>query len=91
MTTRVVYGTKEAVASALAKVGHKINTAFIERLNRTLRAHVPGLGRREEGATRSSETVVINNGGGRARVRRSRAATAFGRQNLDNCVFIWVR
>jgi hypothetical protein len=37
VTTQVVFGTKQAVASALAAVGYKINTAFIERLNRTLR------------------------------------------------------
>ncbi|MCP4536279.1 MAG: hypothetical protein GY832_03960, partial [Chloroflexi bacterium] len=58
VTTRVVYGTKEAVASALAKVGHKINTAFIERLNRTLRSHVPGLGRREEGLAKTKEGLL---------------------------------
>ncbi len=58
VTTRVVYGTKEAVASALAKVGHKINTAFIERLNRTLRAHVPGLARREEGLAKTKEGLL---------------------------------
>jgi hypothetical protein len=57
VTTRVVFGTKEAVTSALAKVGHKINTAFIERLNRTLRTHVPGLGRREEGLPKTKEGV----------------------------------
>jgi IS1 family transposase len=45
---RVVYGTKEAVKQVLARVGQKINTAFIERLNRTFRAHIPGLNRREE-------------------------------------------
>ncbi len=45
---RVVYGTKEAVRQVLARVGQKINTAFIERLNRTFRAHIPGLNRREE-------------------------------------------
>ncbi|MCP4543069.1 MAG: hypothetical protein GY832_38635 [Chloroflexi bacterium] len=58
VTTWVVYGTKEAVASALAKVGHKINTAFIERLNRTLRAHVPGLARREEGLAKMKEGLL---------------------------------
>ncbi len=42
VTTQVVFGTKEAIRAALAAVGHKINTAFVERLNRTLRAHVPG-------------------------------------------------
>lgn len=45
---RVVYGAKEAVKPVLARVGQKINTAFIERLNRTFRAHIPGLNRREE-------------------------------------------
>lgn len=50
---RVVYGTKEAVKQVLARVGQKINTAFIERLNRTFRAHIPAvdftaLNRREE-------------------------------------------
>jgi hypothetical protein len=53
MTTRVVFGTKEAVQIALRAVGHRINTAFVERLNRTLRAHVPGLGRRVEGLART--------------------------------------
>jgi transposase-like protein len=58
VTTRVVYGTKEIVVSALAKAGHKINTAFIERLNRTLRSHVPGLGRREEGLAKTKEGLL---------------------------------
>jgi IS1 family transposase len=48
VTTRVVFGTQPAVAAALAAAGHQINTAFVERLNRTLRAHVPGLARRAE-------------------------------------------
>jgi IS1 family transposase len=56
--TRVVFGTTEAVASALAAVEHKINTAFIERLNRTLRAHVPGLGRREEGLAKTKQGLL---------------------------------
>ena len=55
VTTKVVFGTKEAVRAALAAVGHRINTAFVERLNRTLRAHVPGLGRREEGLAKTEE------------------------------------
>jgi IS1 family transposase len=58
VTTRVVYGTKEAISSALTKVGHKINTAFIERLNRTLRSHVPGLGRREEGLAKTKKGLL---------------------------------
>jgi len=55
VTTQVVFGTKEAVKSALAVVGYRINTAFVERLNRSLRAHVPGLGRREEGLAKTEE------------------------------------
>jgi IS1 family transposase len=55
VTTEVVFGSKEAVKAVLDKTGHKINTAFIERVNRTLRAHVPGLGRRVEGLARSVE------------------------------------
>jgi IS1 family transposase/transposase-like protein len=34
---RVVYGTPDGVQGVLSKVGQKINTAFIERVNRTLR------------------------------------------------------
>ena len=55
VTTKVVFGTKEAVRAALTAAGHRINTAFVERLNRTLRAHVPGLGRREEGLAKTKE------------------------------------
>jgi IS1 family transposase len=53
VTRQVVYGARDAVQVALAEAGHKINTAFIERVNRTLRAHVPGLGRREEGLAKT--------------------------------------
>jgi hypothetical protein len=55
VTTQVVFGTKEAVRAALAAVGQRINTAFVERLNRTLRAHVPGLGRRAEGLAKTKD------------------------------------
>jgi hypothetical protein len=55
VTTKVVFGAKEAVRTALTAMGHRINTAFVERLNRTLRAHVPGLGRREEGLAKTKE------------------------------------
>jgi transposase-like protein/IS1 family transposase len=55
VTTKVVFGTKEAVRAVLQAAGHRINTAFVERLNRTLRAHVPGLGRREEGLAKTKE------------------------------------
>ena len=53
VSTQVVFGTAEAVGSKLQALGYKINTAFIERVNRTLRAHVPGLGRREEGLAKT--------------------------------------
>ena len=52
---RVVYGTAEAVQSALEHIGWKINTAFIERLNRTLRHHVPALGRRVESLAKTAQ------------------------------------
>jgi IS1 family transposase len=55
VTTKVVFGTKEAVRAVLRAAGHRINTAFVERLNRTLRAHVPGLGRRVEGLAKTKE------------------------------------
>ena len=47
VTHKVVYGTLESVNSKLqASVGKVINTSFIERLNLTLRQHVPALARK---------------------------------------------
>src|SRR3989441_3157787 len=43
---RVVFGTVEAVQQVLAACGWQINTAFIERLNLSMRQHVAALGRR---------------------------------------------
>jgi IS1 family transposase len=43
---RVVFGTLETVKAVLAPLGCQINTAFIERLNLTLRHHVAAVGRR---------------------------------------------
>jgi IS1 family transposase len=43
---RVVFGTLEAVQRVLAACGWQINTAFIERLNLSMRQHVAALGRR---------------------------------------------
>jgi len=43
---RVVFGTLEAVNAVLAPLGCQINTAFIERLNLTIRQHVAAVGRR---------------------------------------------
>jgi IS1 family transposase len=42
----VVFGTLEAVQQVLAACGWQINTAFIERLNLSLRQHVAAVGRR---------------------------------------------
>ncbi len=44
---RVIYGNLEAITTMLTNsVGQVINTAFIERLNLSLRQHVPALGRK---------------------------------------------
>src|SRR6266850_4101626 len=43
---RVVFGTLEAINAVLAPLGCQINTAFIERLNLTIRQHVAAVGRR---------------------------------------------
>jgi hypothetical protein len=42
----VVFGTLEAVQQVLAACGWQINTAFVERLNLSLRQHVAAIGRR---------------------------------------------
>jgi len=46
VTHRVVFGTLAAVEQVLAPLGWQINTAFVERLNLTLRQHVAAVGRR---------------------------------------------
>jgi IS1 family transposase len=43
---RVVFGTLEAVHQVLAACGWQINTAFIERVNLSIRQHVAAVGRR---------------------------------------------
>jgi IS1 family transposase len=43
---RVVFGTLEAVQHVLAACGWQINTAFIERVNLSMRQHVAAVGRR---------------------------------------------
>jgi len=42
---RVVFGTLEAVKQVLAAYGWQINTAFIERINLSIRQHVAAVGR----------------------------------------------
>ena len=46
ISRRVVFGTLEAVEHVLAAYGWQINTAFIERVNLSLRQHVAAVGRR---------------------------------------------
>ncbi len=43
---RVVFGTLEAIQQVLAACGWQINTAFIERINLSIRQHVAAIGRR---------------------------------------------
>ncbi len=46
VTQRVVFGSAEAIAGVLGQAGQRINTAFVERLNLTLRQHLSMLGRK---------------------------------------------
>jgi hypothetical protein len=46
MRPRVVFGTQAQITQSLAPWGWHINTAFIERLNLSLRHHVAAVGRR---------------------------------------------
>ena len=46
VTRRVVFGCAETITTILSSAGHEIDTAFIERVNLTLRAHIPALGRK---------------------------------------------
>ena len=46
VTHRVMFGTLERVNAVLAACGRQINTAFVERLNLTIRQHVAAVGRR---------------------------------------------
>jgi IS1 family transposase len=43
---RVVFGAPEAIQQVLAACGWQINTAFVERINLTIRQHVAAVGRR---------------------------------------------
>jgi IS1 family transposase len=43
---RVVFGSLEAVLQVLAACGWQINTAFVERINLSIRQHVAAVGRR---------------------------------------------
>ena len=52
---RVVFGTKAAVAQVLAACGWQINTAFVERLNLSLRQRVAAIGRRSATPCKSED------------------------------------
>src|SRR5215831_9584374 len=54
---RVVFGTREAVQQVLAASGWQINTAFVERLNLSLRQHVAAIGRRVSTLCKGEEGV----------------------------------
>jgi IS1 family transposase len=52
---RVVFGTKAAVEQILATCGWQINTAFVERLNLSLRQRVAAIGRRSATPCKSKD------------------------------------
>jgi IS1 family transposase/transposase-like protein len=54
---RVVFGTLAGVNRVLATTGWQINTAFIERVNLTIRQHVAAVGRRVITLCKSAEGV----------------------------------
>jgi hypothetical protein len=55
---RVVFGTLEAVQQVLAACGWQINTAFIERVNLTIRQHVAAVGRRVSTLCKGEEGLL---------------------------------
>jgi IS1 family transposase len=54
---RVVFGSLEAVNHLLAPLGWHINTAFVERINLTIRQHVAAIGRRVTTLCKDEEGV----------------------------------
>jgi IS1 family transposase len=52
---RVVFGTKAAVDQVLTACGWQINTAFVERLNLSLRQRVAAMGRRSATSCKSAD------------------------------------
>jgi IS1 family transposase/transposase-like protein len=55
VTTRVIFGSAQAIRASLKSMGHTINTAFIERVNLTLRSHLPALARKTLSFAKSQE------------------------------------
>jgi IS1 family transposase/transposase-like protein len=58
VSKRVVFGTLTRIKETLLPYGWQINTAFVERLNLTIRQLVPGLGRRVNTLTHSPEHLA---------------------------------
>jgi hypothetical protein len=54
---RVVFGALEAVQQVLATCGWQMNTAFVERLNLTIRPHVAAVGRRVNTLCKGEEGI----------------------------------
>ena len=57
MHQRVVFGSLAAITQILAPLGWRINTAFIERLNLTLRHHGAAIGRRVMTLCKSEQSL----------------------------------
>jgi IS1 family transposase len=55
---RVVFGTIEAVNQVLSPLGCQINTAFVERINLSLRQHVAAIGRRVTTLCKGEESLL---------------------------------
>jgi len=54
---RVVFGTQRAIEQVLATCGWQINTAFVERLNLSLRQRVAAMGRRSATPCKSADSL----------------------------------
>ena len=84
---RVAFGTKAAVAQVLAACGWQINTAFVERLNLTIRQHVAAVGRRVstlcKGERRRGKVYIIGGGGVGGRAPPSSGGPARQRWRRD--------
>jgi hypothetical protein len=62
VTQRVLCGTYESVCTTLQQLGlsGQVNTAFVERLNLTVRQSVPALARRTWATARTTERLQLH-------------------------------
>lgn len=60
VSSKIIYGSAQKIEAILSKagVGNIINTAFIERLNLTIRQHVPALGRKVSSVAKNEIGLV---------------------------------